>query len=288
VLEAYASDDLDVVSMIGSDPGTIARARAAHGSELLFTPQLSTVHLAFLVDREPFDDVRVRQAFVHAVDRERLVSEAWGGQYRPAIGGFVPPGMPGHSSDIGLAYDPERACRLLAEAGYAGGESFPSVRLSYSGGPGPEPVIPFLQEAWHKTLGLHVGAVNVKWEDLVERRGPAGLVLCGWRADYPDPDDMLRVTFHSTEGLNTPGWHYARFDCLVEEAARVADQGRRMVLYREADRILVAEEAVVMPLGYARGRILAKPWVTVPQVPPALVRLKHVACRSERLAECED
>ncbi|MGD2178282.1 MAG: ABC transporter substrate-binding protein, partial [Anaerolineae bacterium] len=72
VLEAYAAGDLDAISMITSDPGTIARARAAHGDELVFTPQLSTWYLVFRVDRPPFDDVRVRHAFAHAVDREGL------------------------------------------------------------------------------------------------------------------------------------------------------------------------------------------------------------------------
>jgi oligopeptide transport system substrate-binding protein len=282
VLEAYAAGDLDIVSMIGSDPGTVTRVRARHGGELLLTPQLSTVHLAFLVDQRPFDDVRVRQAFVHAVDRGRLVREAWDGLYRPAVGGFVPPGMPGHSRGVGLAHDPDRARLLLDEAGYPGGERFPDVRLIYSGGSEPGPVIPFLQQAWRRILGMSVDALHVGWEDLVERRGPAGLVLCGWRADYPDPDHMLRATFHSAEGLNMPGWCNARFDRLVEEAARVADQGKRMALYREADRILVAEEAVVMPLGYAQGRILVKPWVTVPRVPPAMLRLKQLVCSNER------
>ncbi len=92
---------------------------------------------------------------------------------------------------------------------------------------------------------------------------------------------MLRVLFHSTEGINAPRWHSARFDVLVEEAARIADQARRIELYQEADRILVAEEAVIMPLGYAQGRILVKPWVTIPRVPPVLMRLKHIVLQRE-------
>jgi ABC-type oligopeptide transport system substrate-binding subunit/class 3 adenylate cyclase len=279
-LEAYADNDLDIVSMIGFDPGTVARVRGMYGDELLLMPQLSTVHIVFPVDCQPFDDVRVRQAFVHAVDREGIVREVWSGLYRSASGGFVPPGMPGHSKDLGLAYDPDGARLLLDEAGYPGGGRFPDVKLIYWGGSGPEPVVSFLQDAWRRTLGVSVEAMSVGWEDLAERRDPAGLVLCGWRADYPDPDHMLRATFHSVEGLNMPGWRNTRFDRLVEEAARIADEGRRMELYREADRILVAEEAVVMPLGYAQGRILRKQWVTVPRVPPALLRLKDVVCRA--------
>jgi oligopeptide transport system substrate-binding protein len=89
--------------------------------------------------------------------------------------------------------------------------------------------------------------------------------MVGWSADYPDPDCMLRVTFHSSMGISTAGWRSDRFDALVEEAARVAEPARRMALYREADRILVAEEAAVMPLSYGRGRLLARPWVKLPR-----------------------
>jgi ABC-type oligopeptide transport system substrate-binding subunit len=100
--------------------------------------------------------------------------------------------------------------------------------------------------------------------------------LLAWSADYPDPDNWLRVNFHSTQGMNRPRWDNARFDALVEEAARVTDQARRMELYQEADRILVAEEAVIMPLSYGRGRMLAKPWVTLPRLAPVPLRLKDV------------
>jgi oligopeptide transport system substrate-binding protein len=128
-----------------------------------------------------------------------------------------------------------------------------------------------------------VEAESLEWPAFLERLGrdPAHLTLIGWSADYPDPDCLLRVLFHSTEGNNDPRWRNARFDALVEEAARVADQNRRLELYGEADRILVAEEAVVMPLGYAQGRILAKPWVTIPRVPPVLMRLKSIVLQRE-------
>jgi oligopeptide transport system substrate-binding protein len=283
VLEAYAADDLDAISMINADPGTVARARAAHGDELLFTPQPSTFFLVFLVDRPPFDDVRVRQAFVHAVDREALVRQASKGQYLPATGGFVPPGMPGHSPGIGLAYDPELARDLLAQAGYPQGHGFPQVSWIHLVGLAGEPIVPFLRKAWWDNLGLSLEAESLQWAEFPQRmrHDPAHLTLIGWSADYPDPDCFLRVLFHSVEGNNDPRWHNARFDALVEEAARVTDQARRLQLYGEADWILVAEEAVVMPLGYAQGRILAKPWVTIPRVPPVLMRLKSIFLQRE-------
>ena len=96
-------------------------------------------------------------------------------------------------------------------------------------------------------------------------RQTAHLTMLGWGADYPDPDFMLRVTFHSRMGVAKQGWQNARFDALVEEAARTADHARRMALYQEADRLLVADEAAVMPLSYGSGRVLAKPWVKLPR-----------------------
>jgi ABC-type oligopeptide transport system substrate-binding subunit len=283
LLERYASGALDVVSMINADSGAIARARAAYGRELVLTPQPSILYLALRADRPPFDDVRVRRAFVHAVNRDALVREASEGQYLPANGGFLPPGMPGHSAGIGLGYDAERARDLLAQAGYGGGRGFPSIDWLYSGGSAGEPIVPFLQRAWRENLGLELRAQSAEWGTFIERRdrNPPHLALAGWSADYPDPDSLLRVPFHSREGVNPTRWHHARFDALVEEAARTADPTRRMALYREADRILVSEEAVILPLCYAQGRILVKPWVNMPRVPPVLLHLQDVILQRE-------
>ena len=283
IVERYSAGHLDAVSLINADAGTIARVRMAHSRELVFTPQPSTFFLAFRSDRPPFADVRVRQALAHAVDREALVREVSEGQYLPANGGFVPPGMPAHSPDIGLAYDPARARALLAQAGFPGGQGFPDVSWLYLGGAAGEPIVPFLQRAWRKNLGIELQAQSVELGVFFERlhHNPASLNLAGWSADYPDPDSLLRVPFHSREGINIPHCHNARFDALVEEAARVTDQIKRIALFQEADQILVREEAVVMPLCYAQGRTLVKPWVTMPRVPPALLRLQDIVVQPE-------
>jgi oligopeptide transport system substrate-binding protein len=283
-LEAYAAEDLDGISMITSDPGTTSRAQAANVGELVFTPQPSTPYLVFRADRPPFDDVRVRRAFVQAVDRQALAKEAWQGQYLPATGGFIPPGMPGHSAGIGPAYNPEQAHRLLLQAGYPNGQEFPDIAWLCPGGSADNPVLPFLRRAWHNHLGVNLEAQSLEWGAYIERRkhDPADLALSAWLADYPDPDSLLRVVFHSTEGINPGRWHNPRFDALVEEAARLTDQTRRMALYQEADRILVADQAAIMPLGYAQGRTLVKPWVTMPRVPPTLMRFKHVVMQQSQ------
>ena len=68
----------------------------------------------------PFDDPRVRLAFLMALDRERLIEVVYDGNVQLAKG-LLPPGMPGYSESLrGIPYDPEEARRLLAESTYAG------------------------------------------------------------------------------------------------------------------------------------------------------------------------
>jgi ABC-type oligopeptide transport system substrate-binding subunit/class 3 adenylate cyclase len=282
-LRSYAAGELDAVSMITADAKAVTAAWRRFPDELMFAPQPSTFYLTFLVNQPPFDDAGVRRAFIQSVDREALIRQTSQGQYRPGLGGFVPPGMPGHSPGIGRSYNPDSGPRAKSAAGYPGGVGFPAVTLLTSGGGADDPIVRFLLRAWHEGIGVEVNHETVSWAEWLRRRDddPPPLSLSGWSADYPDPDGMLRALFHSSEGLNPPRWKDQRFDALVERAASTLDQAERIRLYQEADRILVAEQAVVMPLGYAQGRHLKKPWVRMPNAPPGMVRFKDVLVMRE-------
>ncbi len=87
-------------------------------------------------------------------------------------------------------------------------------------------------------------------------RQPPHMYVIGWTADYPDPHNFLGAS-----GISRyTGWRNAAFDRLIEEARSIPDQARRMQLYRQADRILM-EEAAIVPLTYLRAHLLVKPWV---------------------------
>jgi ABC-type oligopeptide transport system substrate-binding subunit/serine/threonine protein kinase/predicted ATPase len=277
-LDAYAAGEMDAVSLINAEPHAVARAREAFGDELVAIPQPSLLYVMFRADRPPFDDAQVRRAFVHAVDREQMVSEAFGDRRLPASGGFVPPGMAGHSPGIGLAYAPDQARRLLAQGGYPGGRGFPAVAWVHAPSGTDQRVIPFLRRSWQRNLGVEVESQTLDFRDLMASLAGdmAHLTMIGWSAGYPDPDNMLRATFHSQQGLSNPRWRDARFDELVERAGRVTDHEARMALYREADRILVTEEVVIMPLTYGQGRLLVKPWVRLPHSPSVSMPLQSV------------
>jgi ABC-type oligopeptide transport system substrate-binding subunit len=220
---------------------------------------LSTAALVIIPTQPPLDDVRIRRALVCGLDRQKWLDVFRGdNRARWLQGGVVPPGMAGYSPELGLAFDLERARQLLAEAGYPGGKRFPQLKLAS---------LPFL-EARHEferqfldNLGIHIELTELP-SDLPwwEVQG-THMLTEAWAADYPDPESFLRQSaFYLT--LRNQGWRHSRYEQLIEEAVRTADRARRLGLYREADRILVNEEVVVVPAFYSESVTeLLKPWV---------------------------
>jgi oligopeptide transport system substrate-binding protein len=255
-LALYEADRLDVLSLYRLPPPERERVRQRHPGEYISVPELATFYIRFDVSRPPFDDPQVRRAFVLATDRERLADVVLRGYEFPATGGFVPPGMPGHSAGIGLPYDPGQARQLLAEAGFPGSRGFPRVEALV-----PDPLVSrseYLQAQWRESLGVEIPWESREWSLFRDRmdREPPHLSLTGWGADYPDPDNFLRAS----PIRRYTRWKNGAYDRLVEEARRLTDQGKRMELYQQADRILV-EEAPIMPLTYPQEGLLVKPWV---------------------------
>ncbi len=256
MLEMYEADQLDVLLRLWHlPPMEMDRVRRQYAGEYVLAGTLHTGYLAFDTQRPPFDDPRVRRAFVLAVDRETLADVILRRDWFPATGGLVPPGMPGHAPGIALPYDPERAGRLLVEAGYPGGRGFPVTRaLAFSG---IEAIVEYLRVQWRENLGVEVSCKTVQFGAFeTERcREASHITITALQATYPDPDDFLRGGF-----LHTGGWQSTAYRELVEKARRIVDHGKRMKLYREAEKILVTE-APVVPYVHARWGLLVKPWV---------------------------
>jgi oligopeptide transport system substrate-binding protein len=254
-LARYEADSLDIVYLPPTPEASYMRQR--HATEYFSAPTLNTQCIGFDLRRPPFDDPRVRRAFAMAIDKERLASVILGGHSFPATGGYIPSGMPGHSPEIGLPYEPEQARELLAEAGYPAGRNFPSVECLTRGFSG-EFESDYLRSQWRQNLGIDIQWQTADWARLLERldRDPPHLFRIGWVADYPDPDSPLRMSSHR----RWAGWRNETYTELIETARRITNQAQRMKLYQQADRILV-EEAALIPILYGRHHLLVKPWV---------------------------
>ncbi|MCP4535661.1 MAG: peptide ABC transporter substrate-binding protein, partial [Chloroflexi bacterium] len=150
-LEMYEADNLDILGLV---PADMDRARQRYAGEYISFPTLQVTYIEFDLSQPPVDDLRVRQALALAVDKGTLANVVLGGYRSPATGGMAPPGMPGHSAEIGLPYDPERARRLLAEAGYPDGRGFPVIDCPLNQNVGP--VNEYLQAQWRENLGIEI------------------------------------------------------------------------------------------------------------------------------------
>jgi oligopeptide transport system substrate-binding protein len=254
--DLYESGQLDLVYNWFSETSVIDEIRRQHPDEYLHRPRFVTIYLIFDFTKPPFDNRSVRQAFATAIDRETLANVLFKGYELAGTGGFVPYGMPGYSPDIGLAYDPVRARRLLVESGL---QEHPSLsKITCSTTSARELIAGYLQSQWRDNLKLETRSEILDpltfFRRLREDRPAAA--INGWWADYADPDNFLRVCVK----LIAPKWQHEKFNDLLEGARRITDQNQRLDLYQQADRILM-EEAIIVPLIYSQQHMMVKPWV---------------------------
>jgi oligopeptide transport system substrate-binding protein len=267
-LEMYERDELDILYPYNRLSFRNARrAIQRHPGDYISRPNPMTSFLTFNVTKPPFDDPKVRRALVLAMDRETLANTLIPGLDFPAGGGLVPPGVAGHVPGIALAYDPALARQMLAEAGYPGGQGLSVLEGICAHWAGLSLVSEHLVAMWKANLGLQVAfEYTESLEELDDRfkKNPPDVILRGWAADYPDPDSFLRYS----NWVQDSGWSNPQYEALVQDAGSIADQAQRMVMYRQAELILV-EEAPVVPVHYDRLHVLVKPWL--PGLPASVI-----------------
>jgi ABC-type oligopeptide transport system substrate-binding subunit len=256
LLDWYAANQSDHV-IFGAT--ILERLRQRFPAEYQRLPAALTTYLAFDATRPPFDDARVRRALAHAIDRRELTQGLLQGASSPALGGLTPPGLPGHTEHIGLLYDPARAQQLLAEAGYPGGRGFPEIVAAVAdAGEATRVTNEYLSNQWRDLLSLRVtwNTLDVlAFQDAMNQSTPH-LYRETWTADYPDPDDFLRLALHQPHSR----WRHEHFEQLLESARRMTDAAERLKFYQAADRLLM-DEAGVIPLAYGYYHCWLKPWI---------------------------
>jgi ABC-type oligopeptide transport system substrate-binding subunit/DNA-binding SARP family transcriptional activator len=261
LLHLYQQEALHALDLTTFPSEAINNIRSRYSGEFLSGPDLLSYNLGFDVSRPPFNDRRVRLAFAMAIDREFMIGSLFNNYALVANGGFVPPGMPGHSSNIGLPYDPEQAQRLLAEAGYPGGRGFPKVDALYLDNPYRNPIGEYLRQQWLEILGIDSIWQVTGWEEYVSRilNQPPHISSMTWLAEYhTDPDDFLKVGMSHARIFTK--WENERYDSLVKQAGRKSDQNERLKLYAQAERILI-DEVALFPLLYGQIELLVKPYL---------------------------
>ncbi len=263
-MRLYESGEIDVATVSSTYIEQVTDPQNPLHVELLSIPELSLYYIGFDVTKPPFDDVYVRLAFCHAVDRERIVAALFKNSVTLA-GGVLPQGLPGHNPELHpYEYDPELARELLAMSSYGSAEELPPITITVSGYANQLPsYIAAALLGWKDNLGVEVTARQLETEvflyHLQDERDE--MYSMGWIADYPNPHNFLGTLFSVGESYNISGYHNPQMEELLERAAAEMDEESRLELYRQAERILV-EDPPCLPLVYGVNHLLVKPYVS--------------------------
>jgi oligopeptide transport system substrate-binding protein len=260
-MEKYGSDESDVLG-VGTFLNELDWLVRRLPGEYIVSSFLSTSCLGFDTSQPPFNDIRVRKAIAMSMDKVGGWKAILSGAHEnslPAMGGFVPPGIPGHSYGISLPHDPQEAKKLLAEAGYPEGRDFPVIEVihMFQGEEFNKRTERIWSSQWKEILGIESKWEFLEWKSYMKRvqTNQPMMGSLGWVGDYPDPDNFLRLGIP-----RWTGWQHDAFEALIEKSRRSMDQNERLALLREADKILM-EEAPIIPLDYWGDKYLVKPWV---------------------------
>jgi oligopeptide transport system substrate-binding protein len=200
--------------------------------------------------KNPFNDVRVRQALTMALDKGPIVRNVTRMGERVATTYIPPDAFPGFRSPAGLPMDRARAKQLLAEAGYPNGQGFPAVDLLYNTGFHHGDVAQIVRRQWFEVLGIDVALAGVEGKTFSERlhNKEYAVARASWFGDYNDPSTFTDKYLSWSEN-NDSAWKNEEFDRLGVEGFKERDPQKRLRMFERAEQILV-EEAPILPFYY--------------------------------------
>jgi oligopeptide transport system substrate-binding protein len=258
----YESGEIDITGIPLYSVDRFTDPNEPMRNEVLTGVNLCTGYVVFDVDKPPFDDPKVRQAFSMAFDRQKYIDVLYNGRALPAIGVY-PPGLPGFNIDLkGLPYDPEAARKLLAESKY--GTSLPPIVFTDAGyGSDVGADVAAMVQMWQQNLGVQIIIENLEPNFYLEQiyAGNHGqLMSTGWCADYPDPENFADVLFHTGSAQNNGHYSNPALDTLLEQARTERDVTKRIALYQQAEQMIVKDAAVLFTV-HSLSYTLVKPYV---------------------------
>jgi len=271
----YEQGDLDMTPVGLIDVERVSDPHNPLNRELQLVESLGVYYIEMNTRQPPFDDVKVRQAFNYALDRERIINLVYK-KTRQVAWGIVPPSMPNYSNpDLQpLRYDPEKALQLISESKYGDVTEFPDITFHVLGAGGTTGrVIEAIVTSYRQNLGIDIQVQQTDWatylRDLNDPNNTNQMWggEAGWIADYPDPHNFLDVLFRCDSKQNHNFYCNPEVDKLLDQAAVEKDPKVRGSLYRQVEQQVV-NDAPWVPLFFDVQYWLVKPYVKNAWLPP--------------------
>lgn len=265
-LTAYENGEVDGVRTIPSSD--MARLLAENVGVRTYG-SYGTVYYDIHCSKAPYDNPLVRKALNLAIDREAIINNVAQIEAVPAFS-FYAPGyavdgvdLTEGRSDFEMAAtaNVEAAQAALAEAGYPGGEGFPTLKLSYYTDDNVKKIAEAIKEMWETNLGITVEISSADWGVFYTdvQNGNYEVAAMGWSADYVNPMSFLPLLY-TEDSTNNSFYSNPDYDALVDQAKVESDPAKFAELVKQADE-LVSSDYPVLPLYYKANNFLLKDYV---------------------------
>lgn len=239
---AVENREIDIFFAL-QQPDMIARMRKAKGVVVFERPANHTINLVLNTTIKPLDDVRVRRAMSHAINRKALIDGYFKGTKNEAST-VLTPSFVEYSDDVmKYPYDPARAKALLKEAGLASGFKFVITAVGLN--PFDKIPVPIAEDL--KEVGIDTSIQILERAAYQQARSKGELQSClTGVVGPPDPDSPL-ITLFSTKsfppGLNTS--RYDKVDDLLAKASSTIDPVARKAVYAEILKRTASDQPLI-------------------------------------------
>jgi ABC-type oligopeptide transport system substrate-binding subunit len=275
-LSYYQAGEIDLTGVPSEMLKTIQDPANPLNKELMSVTSMCTSFVIFDNKLPPTDDINVRKALALAIDKDRL-HEVLSESSDLIANSILPPAMPGFSGDfVSEPFDPEKAKETLKASKYA--DEMPKIVLSEAGyADSADPFLDAIVDMWRKNLGIEVEVEYIDPDTFMETIQDlhGNIVIHGWCADYPDPQNFLDILFHSQSEINYTEYSNPEVDALLEAARVEGDAPRRLDLYNQAEDLLLEDYAAV-PLWHYMDYVLVSPNVNGYFLSPMDVPIYHL------------
>jgi len=271
----YEAGNLDAAGVPQADIDRV-KTDPTLSKELKIAPVLCTYYYGFNTKAPVVDDPRVRRALSMAIDRKSLIANVTKGEQEPAQW-FSRPGLAGAPTmqthpDLGVKFDPAKAKQELDAYLKEKGTTVDKldITLMFNTSSGHQKIAEAIQQMWKTNLGLNVKLANQEWKvylnTIRDPKGTPQIWRLGWCQDYPDANNFLKedVGFGGSANPKAGGgfnWKNDKYEKLVDDAAKEQDPKKRVDLYAQAEKILVYEDAVMIPIYWYTRVTVTKPYV---------------------------
>lgn len=228
------------------NPNEVKRVNDSGRAEVNQKPSSSLSYIGFNTEKEPFNDVKVRQAIAMLINKDEIIEGVYEGFGIPAVGPLAP-GIFGFNEDMKVVeYNVEKAKKLLKEAGFENG--FKTTIWTNNNQQRMDTAILVQQKL--KAVNIDVEVEVMEFGTFVDKTavGEHDMFILGWSNPTGDADYGMYALFHSSQKGN-PGnrsfYENPEVDELLDAGRREADPEKRFEIYNKVQEILVEDAPMV-------------------------------------------